>query len=61
VRRVSVLGGESVAVPQPHTAGAPCTPWERSEALVWICEEGESFSDVWMIEDFDAQYALRRR
>jgi Tol biopolymer transport system component/tRNA A-37 threonylcarbamoyl transferase component Bud32 len=60
-RRFPVAGGEAVVVPEPELDDAYCEPYERPEGLVWVCREGESFSDVWMIENFDPEMAGRSR
>jgi Tol biopolymer transport system component/DNA-binding SARP family transcriptional activator len=60
-RRFPLAGGEGVAVPQPGLARGYCTPHERPEVVVWVCSVGQFFSDVWMIENFDPEYAGRLR
>jgi hypothetical protein len=47
-------GGDPEVIPGPDLEDADCVPNTRPEGLVWICTEERSFSDVWMIEDFDS-------
>jgi hypothetical protein len=61
VKRLPAAGGEGVVLPQPDTGNASCEPYDRPQGLVWVCTEGESFADVWMIENFDPEYAVRSR
>jgi serine/threonine-protein kinase len=60
-KRVPLAGGEAVVVQQPEVHDESCTPHERSGGVVWVCSEVESFSDVWMIENFDPEMAARSR
>ena len=60
-KRFSLVGGEGEIVSPPETVDGYCTPHERSEELVWVCKEGDSFSDVWMIENFDPEMTGRSR
>ena len=60
-KRFPLAGGEGVVVPGPERDDAICDPYERPPGLVWVCEEGEGFSDVWMIENFDSELAERSR
>ena len=46
---------------QPELDDAYCEPFERPTGLVWVCSADESFSDVWMIENFDPEMAGRSR
>ena len=61
IRLFPHTGGPGVVVPQPELGVVPCEPNERPDGLLWVCTETESFSDVWMIENFDPEYAARSR
>jgi serine/threonine-protein kinase len=64
IKRFPIAGGQGVVVPQPKLERNEhrfCAPYERPHGLVWVCTESESFSDVWMIENFDPEYAARIR
>ena len=59
-RRFPLAGGEGEVVPHPDIGDASCLPYERAEGVVWICTNSEAFSDAWMIENFDPEYAIKR-
>ncbi len=57
---VSSGRGRGVVLPEPALVDLSCTPYERPGGLVWVCTEGKSWSDAWMIEDFDADNAATK-
>jgi Tol biopolymer transport system component len=46
-------GSEPTVIPGPELDGMDCVPHDREGGLVWVCSEEHSFSDVWIVEDFD--------
>ena len=59
--RLPISGGPGEAVPAPKLADASCVPYERASGLVWVCTQAKPESDVWMIKNFDPEYASRIR
>jgi hypothetical protein len=53
IMRIPLSGGEGVMASPPDLGDLDCKPYPRSDGLVWVCSEHQSFSDAWMIEDFD--------
>jgi DNA-binding SARP family transcriptional activator/Tol biopolymer transport system component len=47
--------GEPERIPQPEYEDLDCLPHDRPGGFVWVCSEVRSFSDAWMIEDFDSR------
>jgi dipeptidyl aminopeptidase/acylaminoacyl peptidase len=57
IYRVPQQGGEGVVIGTSPFKDAACEARERPQGLTLICNVNESVSDVWMMENFDAELA----
>jgi Tol biopolymer transport system component len=60
-RRLPATGGDGAVLRPPAFEEASCVPFERPSGVVWVCTEGRSWTDAWMIENFDPEYAVLGR